>query len=72
MNRNHQKQFFHGFSISEVSNATQLPRVTIWRHATGKRQISAEYALIYSEKLGLPLYQLRPDLWPPEPVSEQI
>lgn len=35
------------------------------RHYTGERTVSAEYALVYEAQLGIPRYELRPDLWSP-------
>ncbi len=42
------------------------PFVTVFYHCRGFRQISAESALKYHKALGIPLSDLRPDLWPPE------
>lgn len=33
------------------------------RHYRGERKISANHALIYEKNLGIPRYELRPDLW---------
>lgn len=37
----------------------------------GFAQVSANHALIYEEKLGIPRSELRPDLWPPEQKQTQ-
>lgn len=58
-------RLFLGFPLPTVAKASNLPRTTVWRHATGNRKISAEAALVYSKALGVPLSQIRPDLWPP-------
>lgn len=36
----------------------------VYRHCKGAK-IAAESAIIYSQNLGIPLSELRPDLWPP-------
>ena len=65
MKKNFNRIFF-GFPLALVARKTKLPTVTVWRHATGVRKISAEIAILYYETLGIPLSELRPDLWPPE------
>ena len=40
--------------------------VTTFYHCRGLRQLSAESALRYHHAFGIPLSDLRPDLWPPE------
>ena len=35
------------------------------RHYSGERAVSAEYAVKYEAQLGIPRYELRPDLWSP-------
>ena len=40
-------------------------------HCHGLRRISAESALKYHRAFGIPLSDLRPDLWPPEPSGQQ-
>lgn len=37
----------------------------VYRHCKGDK-IAAESAVVYSRNLGIPLSELRPDLWPPE------
>lgn len=37
----------------------------VFRHCHGQL-ISAESAMVYSKSLGIPLCDLRPDLWPPD------
>ncbi len=39
----------------------------VYRHCKGDK-IAAESAVVYSRNLGIPLSDLRPDLWPPEEV----
>ena len=39
----------------------------MYRHCHGKNnRIPAEMAVVYSRELGIPLCQMRPDLWPAE------
>lgn len=41
-------------------------RSAVFQHCNGTRNISAESALRYSRAFGIPLSDLRPDLWPPD------
>ncbi len=56
----------HGVSLTEVAKLTGLSITSVWRHVRGIRQIKADNALKYSRVLGIPLSELRPDLWLPE------
>lgn len=58
------KPLFMGRKISYVAKLCDLPYVSVWRHAKGARSISPEMALKYAKGLGIPLHDLRPDLWP--------
>ncbi len=42
----------------------------VYRHCKGEK-IAAESALLYSRALGIPLCELRPDLWPPEAEARE-
>ena len=43
-----------------------------YKHYRGWRGMSAEFAVLYERLLGIPRWELRPDLWPaPEPKGEQ-
>lgn len=55
---------FFGFWLDEASKKSGVPFSTTFRHATGQRRISAEFAVRYHEALGIPLSAMRPDLWP--------
>jgi len=46
-------------------------RAVAYLHCSGKRTISAESAVRYSRALNIPLCELRPDLWPPEPPAKE-
>jgi DNA-binding transcriptional regulator YdaS (Cro superfamily) len=43
--------------------------VRLWRH--GRRRISAERAIVLSNKTGIPRHELRPDIWD-APGSESV
>ena len=64
-----QKFHFFGFSVTDAHAKTGIPTATISRHATGKRRISAEFAMKYHCALGIPLAAMRPDLWPEDSVK---
>ena len=38
----------------------------LYRYCRGEQQIGAEHAVCLHKTLGIPLSDLRPDLWPPE------
>lgn len=56
---------FDGLTLLDICKQTGLPYPTVYRHAFNQRRISAEVALVYHRALGIPLHELRPDLWPP-------
>ena len=57
------KYSFFGFQVKDVQAATGFTFMTIYRHIKGQREISPECALKYHDTLGIPLSDLRPDLW---------
>ena len=60
-----------GLSIPEMAKVSGYPYTTVWRHVVGQRSISPEAVIVYENKLGIPRYKLRPDLWPaPQEVSD--
>jgi hypothetical protein len=44
------------------------PRGSVYRHCKATR-IPGDAALLYHAKLGIPLSDLRPDLWPAPPAA---
>ena len=64
--RKYKKTLFFGYVIHDVSKLTGIAYAVVWRNANNKNSISPKNAKIYYEKLGIPLYQLRPDLWTKE------
>lgn len=60
------RTIFGELSIQDVVRLSGYPYPTVWRHASGKRNVSPEAALRYERTLGIPRSELRPDLWPPE------
>ena len=59
-----------GMTLSEIAFAAGFrSRSSVFQHCRGSRAISAESALKYSRALGIPLSELRPDLWPPTPTT---
>lgn len=46
-------------------------RSVVFLHCKGMRSISPESAIKYAKALGIPLSELRPDLWPPEGESRE-
>lgn len=63
---------FFELPICKVAGMAGMSVSTVWRHANGKRKISAEFAIRYHTALGIPLWRLRPDLWPEDQVREKM
>ena len=40
---------------------------TLWKQLHGLRPVGAKTAMRYHKILNIPLHELRPDLWPPDP-----
>ncbi len=59
----------HDLTFPMLASLTGTPSWgTVFKHCHGAR-ISAESAMRYHKTLGIPLSDLRPDLWPPEEES---
>lgn len=55
----------HGMTFRKLTEACgEMSLYAVYRHCRGQK-IPGESAIIYSKKLGIPLSELRPDLWPP-------
>lgn len=55
-----------GMTFGEMARAAGfLSRSSVYQHCSGARSISAESAVKYSRAFGIPLSDIRPDLWPP-------
>lgn len=51
-----------GISIREAAK-TGIPYCTVWQQCKGLRQVGPKAALRYEQLLGIPRWELRPDLW---------
>ena len=60
-----------GLTPAEAARKLGMLYVHVWRHYTGRRGITAEYAIKYEKALGIPRSELRPDLWPPASSDRQ-
>ena len=57
----------HGITYHNLAKLLGFKsRSTVFQHVSGTRGLTAEAALRYHRILGIPLPELRPDLWPPE------
>lgn len=54
-----------GLKVGGICREYGIPYNTVYQHVYGKRRMTADAALRYEEKLGIPRSELRPDLWPP-------
>ena len=63
---------FFEIPICDAARIAGISVSTVWRHANGKRKISAEFAMRYHIALGIPLWRLRPDLWSEDHVRENM
>ena len=59
-----------GKTILQVSRETGIPRPTIYTHLDGSREMSIDAAKRYHRLLGIPLSDLRPDVWGAEVLKE--
>lgn len=56
-----------GLSFAEMARQAGFSsRSAVFQHCNGSRNISAESAVLYSRTFGIPLSELRPDLWTPD------
>ena len=59
-----------GLSYAQMARQADFSsRSVVFLHCTGQRSISAESAMRYHRAFGIPLSELRPDLWPPKEAS---
>ena len=58
-----------GLSTADAARLSGISYWTIYQHVRGWRGVSAEAALRYERRLGIPRAVLRPDLWPPGGLS---
>lgn len=62
----------HGTTPFAVAQLVGFSPSTVCRHVRDERIISAESAAIYHRELGIPLSDLRPDLFPlPSPTQPE-
>ncbi len=62
----------HDLSYADMAaQAGFRSRSTPYHHCNGMRRIDAESAVLYARAFGIPLSDLRPDLWPPESSGQQ-
>jgi DNA-binding transcriptional regulator YdaS (Cro superfamily) len=55
-----------GMTFGEMALAAGFrSRSSVFQHCSGARTISAESAMKYFRAFGIPLSEIRPDLWPP-------
>ena len=59
------KYSFFGFQVKDVTEATGFTAMTVYRHIKGQRKICPGCAIKYHDALGIPLEQIRPDIWRP-------
>lgn len=66
----------HGVTFQELADKAKTDVGNTYRHCKGTKHIGAEYTLRYHLALGIPLEDLRPDLYeqpaiPPPSAPEQ-
>jgi len=61
-----------GMSFRALMSVTGITSTgLLHRYCRGEQQIGAEHAVCLHKTLGIPLSDLRPDLWHPEPDGPQ-
>lgn len=53
----------HDLSCVEMAAIVGCRHSTISRHCNDKRPISGDFVLLYHAKFGIPLHELRPDIF---------
>ena len=61
-----------GLSTADAARLSGISYWTIYQHVRGWRGVSAEAALRYERRLGIPRAVLRPDLWPAGGVADGV
>lgn len=56
----------HGLTYAELGRRTGYTRATVLKHCRGELSVAGKAALRYNAKLGIPLSDLCPDLFPEE------
>lgn len=54
-----------GLQLKDLRTIADIDYSYARKHYIGTAQVSAEYAVKYEAQLGIPRYELRPDLWSP-------
>lgn len=57
------KYFSRRGSLRRASLESGIPYITLVQHANNARRVSPAMAVRYEELLGIPRWELRPDLW---------
>lgn len=55
----------YGLTCNEASKCG-VNYQTLYKQLKGLRPVGAKTAMRYHTMLGIPLYELRPDIWPPQ------
>jgi len=64
-NKTFEKYFPHRGDLKKASRDSGIPYVTLIQHANNLRRVAPESAVKYEALLGIPRWELRPDVWPP-------
>ena len=60
-----QKVFLkYGVSVKEAAKKG-IPYCSVWQQWKGRRPVGSQAAVRYEKLLGIPRWELRPDLWDP-------
>ena len=58
-----EKYFSRRGALRRASLESGIPYITLVQHANNVRRVSPAMAVRYEELLGIPRWELRPDLW---------
>ena len=59
-------RILHDMTFRTLAARSGISVFAVFSHCKGNKKLTAESALKYNRALGIPLSDLRPDLWPPE------
>jgi len=57
----------HGLTLETFGQRIGLSKVSVWRIENGQQDLKPRLAKVVSHETGIPLWELRPDIWDAPP-----